>query len=135
HFLRLRPRGDELGLTAAKGYGSGHQRTRRDYARLVATGKVDCARCGGPIDPGEPWDLGHVDGDRRRYQGPEHRACNRATSSRRPGVSRRRLGVKPVVASLPPVIAERAGLGAKDRRWNRVWLRELRRPPADATWP
>src|SRR4029077_14349435 len=65
----------------------------------------------------------------------EHRACNRATSSRRPGVSRRPLRVQPVVASLPPVIAERAGLGAKDRRWNRVWLRELRRPPADATWP
>jgi hypothetical protein len=34
--------------------------------------------CGERIAAGEPWDLGHVDGDRSRYAGPEHvlQPCN-----------------------------------------------------------
>jgi hypothetical protein len=68
--------------TAERGYGSRHQGLRRAWARKVAAG-VLCVRCGLPIVPGEPWDLGHDDYDRNVYTGPEHRACNRATSRKR----------------------------------------------------
>jgi hypothetical protein len=61
---------------------------RRRLEPLVAAGMVRCARCGELIVPGEPWDLGHDDGDRRFYTGPEHRACNRATSGRNERYSR-----------------------------------------------
>jgi len=78
--------------TAARGYGSRHQKLRDQWAPKVAAGVVNCARCGEPIPPDAKWDLGHVDGDRTRYQGPEHRRCNRATAGRRkekkPGRSR-----------------------------------------------
>jgi hypothetical protein len=45
-----------------------------------------CARCGLPIVPGTPWDLGHVDGSgKTMYQGPEHRKCNRGARPGRDG--------------------------------------------------
>jgi hypothetical protein len=55
---------------------------RAAWARKVAAGGVLCAHCGLPILPGEAWDLGHDDTDRRFWTGPEHRRCNRATSAR-----------------------------------------------------
>ena len=54
----------------AAGIGRSGPSSRRRWL----AGGVRCARCGEPIRPGEPWDLGHVDGDRSRYAGPEHRA-------------------------------------------------------------
>ena len=54
-------------------YGATHRAKRRALAPLVARGVVNCARCDEPIEPGQEWDLGHVDGDRLRYAGPEHR--------------------------------------------------------------
>jgi hypothetical protein len=69
--------------TSDRGYGNTHQQLRKGWAAKVRLGGVLCARCERPIMPGEPWDLGHDDHDRSVYTGPEHRACNRATSSRR----------------------------------------------------
>ena len=63
----------------ARGYGSRHKRLRKSWAPKVRAGKVNCARCGLLIGPGQPWDLGHDDDDRSLYSGPEHRRCNRAT--------------------------------------------------------
>ena len=77
--------------TTARGYGHVHQQLRKRWAPRVATGLVACARCGLPLEAGQAWDLGHVDGDRSRYSGPEHRNSkdcpeggNRATAKRRP---------------------------------------------------
>jgi hypothetical protein len=53
---------------------------RERLAPQVAAGYVDCARCGDPIEPGEPWDLDHVDGQPDAYLGPSHASCNRATA-------------------------------------------------------
>jgi len=109
--------------TAKAHYDRQHNLRRARYAQLVLAGGVLCARCGDPIAPDDPWDLGHVDGDPHRYSGPEHRRCNRATSSRL---------WQPEPAELDP---EPEGLGMLDPRWDVPWLRGLRRPPADATWP
>jgi predicted kinase len=78
-----------------RGYDYRHKMLRRQIAPEVEAGGVACARCGLPIAPGTPWDLGHDDFDRSRYSGPEHRRCNRATAGRR----------------------EETGLGSQSRRW------------------
>jgi hypothetical protein len=112
------------GLTIAEqGYGGRHQKRRALLAPLVASGQVDCARCGKRIEPGQPWDLGHVDGARRQYAGPEHRACNRATSGRWQKV-------EPLEPRPEP-----EGLSAADERWQVPWLEELLEVPDYATWP
>ena len=71
------------GTPEQRGYGPRHRALRKSLVPVVEAGGVNCARCGKPIAPGEPWDLGHVDGSRTEYHGPEHSACNRATSGRK----------------------------------------------------
>lgn len=69
---------------AERGYGTSHQRLRRQLAPGVATGTVTCTRhgdpqhpnCPGLIAPDAAWELGHDDLDRTKYSGPEHRECN-----------------------------------------------------------
>lgn len=80
-------------------YGSRHRRLRRHYAYLIGTGRIvrcasgrDCKHAegeiGGRIVAGSSWDLGHDPDNDRRYIGPQHSECNRATFGR--GESRRR---------------------------------------------
>jgi len=69
-------------------YGYRHQQLRKQLARAVAGGGVRCARCGEAIIPGEPWDLGHVDGSDTLYQGPEHAyRCNRRAGAEQTNAS------------------------------------------------
>jgi hypothetical protein len=57
---------------------------------MVEAGMVRCARCGELIKPGEPFDLGHVDGSGKTlYSGIEHRKCNRATAKHKKERERR----------------------------------------------
>ena len=61
-----------------RGYTGQHRQLRAQWATIIATQGATCTRCGDPIYPGDPWDLGHTN-DRTRWRGPEHMACNRAT--------------------------------------------------------
>lgn len=70
------------GTRQQRGYNAEHDRLRRKLAPLVARGQARCARCGEPISPTEPWDLGHTE-DRTAWTGPEHaNRCNRAAGGR-----------------------------------------------------
>jgi hypothetical protein len=71
------------GSRQQRGYGSQHTALRREWSPKVATGTIKCWRCGQYIRAGQPWDLGHDDTDRTKYQGPEHaNQCNRAAAGR-----------------------------------------------------
>jgi hypothetical protein len=72
--------------TAARGYGTPHQRLRAYWKPIVEAGQAEChaERCLMPsrwIIPGTPWDLGHQPG-KAGYRGPEHRRCNRHEGQR-----------------------------------------------------
>jgi hypothetical protein len=123
--------------TAERGYGGSHQIVRKRLTPLVLAGGVRCARCGEPILVGQEWDLGHVDGDRSRYSGPEHRHAadcpmggNRATSGRRPSGREQLLR-----AATLDEVAEPAGFAQGDPVWAVPWMKGFRRAPAGATWP
>ena len=63
------------GTREQRGYGQAHRILRAKWARKVATGQVNCARCHKRISPLEAWHLDHTD-DRTGYLGPSHAACN-----------------------------------------------------------
>ena len=76
-----------MATTTERGYGAIHQAERAKWEPLVAKGGVMCARrgpncIGEPIGPDQAWDLGHQDGDRSKYNGPECIPCNRGTGGR-----------------------------------------------------
>lgn len=84
------------GSTNDRGYGHEHQQRRANFAKQMKAGTVfPCRRCFLPIEPEQPWDLGHDDNDRDRKSYPEHRhpkhcpmGGNRATAGRRPRTAR-----------------------------------------------
>lgn len=88
------------GGTHDRGYGWRHQKERAKWAPKVNTGTITCWRCianGVPhhqalIKPGQPWDLGHVDGtistNQPRWRGPEHTHCNRSAGQRKAATNR-----------------------------------------------
>lgn len=95
------PRGRPTpGGTTARGYGSDHRAERARWVPKVKRGGVLCANpeCGQPIEPGEPWDLGHND-DRTAWRGPEHQDCNRADGARKRNAGRRRPVLEVMTAS------------------------------------
>jgi hypothetical protein len=94
------------GRTTQRGYGWQHQQERARVKRLVAAGKAFCARCGGWIEPGTPFDLDHSL-DRASYLGPSHVSCNRSEPSKR------RRGKQ--TATAIPRVEPRV-------RWTRVWF-------------
>jgi hypothetical protein len=63
------------GTRQQRGYDAAHDRLRAKWARKVATGQINCARCGKRISPLEEWHLDHTD-DRASYLGPSHALCN-----------------------------------------------------------
>lgn len=70
------------GTRHTRGYGTAHDRERARWKPAVDAGAIICWRCGNPIIPGTPWDLGHVDGQ-AAYAGPEHMNCNRSAAGRK----------------------------------------------------
>ena len=47
---------------------------------VVASGGASCSRCGERVEPGEQWDLDHLEGS-SEYRGVAHRYCNRAAGA------------------------------------------------------
>jgi hypothetical protein len=83
-----------LAKTAARGYGSKHQRLRAQYQRRMDQGeRFNCWRCGLQVDPNH-WDLGHDDTDRSIIRGPEHvgRECPQGGNR---GVAKRKAAGQP----------------------------------------
>ena len=70
------------GSTSARGYGTQHQRARREALLLFKPGQR-CVRCDQPMWTAENLDLDHDDDDRSRYLGLAHRSCNRAAGARK----------------------------------------------------
>jgi hypothetical protein len=63
-------------------YDRRHRRIRAELAPWVHAGLAHCASCGGRIEAGAPWDLGHDDRNPGKYLGPEHPKCNQGKSGR-----------------------------------------------------
>jgi len=72
------------GTTTQRGYDNNHKKLRADIQKRMDAGEIFyCWRDGKPIQPGEPWHLGHDDNDRTKYNGPEHQACNTGAPHRK----------------------------------------------------
>jgi len=64
--------------TTQRGYGAPHARKLKTAKANYIPGQL-CPRCHQPIWPGQPVDLGHIDGTgKQAYSGLEHRHCKRS---------------------------------------------------------
>ena len=72
-----------------RGYDAKHDRRRRRWAARVASGGVQCGRCGRPILSNEPWDLSHPGDDKSIEPVPWCRSCNRSYAASVTGPRRR----------------------------------------------
>lgn len=70
------------GTKKERGYDARFQELRRRAVDQVEAGGVSCWRCGQPIPPGSPFDMGHDDRDRTIIRGPEHPRCNRSAAGK-----------------------------------------------------
>ena len=53
-------------------YGRAHRNDRAAWASHMLRFRVDCSRCGNPIEQSHAWDLDHINGGTH----PAHRLCN-----------------------------------------------------------
>jgi hypothetical protein len=65
----------QRGTPTQRGYGASFQAERRQWKAMLDTEPWPCARCGRPIQPGEPFHLDHSD-DRSGLLGPSCPKCN-----------------------------------------------------------
>ena len=70
------------GSTRARGYSGAHQRIRRAWAPIVASGTARCTRCKELIAPDARWHLDHRD-DRTGWEGAAHKQCNESAGGRK----------------------------------------------------
>jgi hypothetical protein len=100
--------------TTARGYGWTHQKIRAAMLATLVPGSP-CPRCSQPMWPGlQALDLGHADGDKTRYTGLEHAACNRRAGAKYGNQLRGRDG----------------SVTRARRRWRRRWPPPEPEPPA-----
>jgi hypothetical protein len=69
------------GTTTQRGYGyADHQVWKEAWRPHVEAGGILCWRCRKPLNPADPWDLGHDEQHPSRPAHPEHILCNRGTN-------------------------------------------------------
>ena len=106
-----------------RGYGADHDRLRKRWVQRVKAGGVICGYCGGPILPGEEFDLSHPGDNKSAEPVPWHRSENRryaasVTAPRRRGNQPRwapPIGNRKHVSELPPESSEPPAIGGVHR--------------------
>lgn len=58
-----------------------HKAARKHYAAWIAAGHGRCWRCGGHIEPGSDWHVGHDDLATSVIRGAEHGGCNKRAAA------------------------------------------------------
>lgn len=78
---RINPNTPAAKARRAKYNSPEHRAARKHYAAWIATGNGRCWRCGGRIEPGSDWHVGHDDDDVNVIRGAEHASCNKRAAA------------------------------------------------------